>query len=66
MGVPPPTRKLLGNIVAHAVDSAPGPDGLPYSAWKFGGETGIDVLYDVGLLLAKGMKIEVGTWQFWL
>eukprot|EP00959_Pyramimonas_sp_CCMP1952_P406068 8510267-Pyramimonas_sp.AAC.1 len=34
-------------MVSRFRDCAPGPDGLCYSAWKYGGEFVIDALYDL-------------------
>eukprot|EP00959_Pyramimonas_sp_CCMP1952_P062882 1314883-Pyramimonas_sp.AAC.1 len=33
-GLQPPTEEQLRNALMHASPTAPGPDGLPYSAWK--------------------------------
>eukprot|EP00959_Pyramimonas_sp_CCMP1952_P350853 7350865-Pyramimonas_sp.AAC.1 len=30
----PPTEEKLRNALVHASPTAPGPDGLPYSAWR--------------------------------
>ena len=41
-------------VVSNSSRSAPGPDGIPYLAWKRLGDLGIDVLFDV----AQALGIE--------
>ena len=49
MKVPANTRWILGKgevqeLMKHTRDSAPGPDGIPYSAWSQGGSHFVDIL----------------------
>ena len=32
--IPPPSREVCLSTLLHTKDSAPGPDGIPYSAWR--------------------------------
>ena len=50
----PPSEKCLAFVAENAVDSATGPDGLPYSAWRFAGMLGCRVLVAVLELLLCG------------
>eukprot|EP00959_Pyramimonas_sp_CCMP1952_P029878 626931-Pyramimonas_sp.AAC.1 len=42
------------SIVVHRKDSAAGPDGVPYSGWKNGGETVLSALYAAYRALLRG------------
>jgi hypothetical protein len=39
-------RTLFGELVARPRDGAPGPDGLPYAAWRCAGPAFSDILYE--------------------
>ena len=47
-------RKDIRRAVKGSGDSAPGPDGIPYGAWRALGEMGIDILWSV----AEGLESE--------
>ena len=49
-----PSREDLAKVVQAASKSAPGPDGIPYSAWKALGELGVNILYDMAMTLTEG------------
>ena len=57
-------RQDVGRAMKLAGASAPGPDGIPYSAWQRLGETAVDILHAAGLALetcdfhAKLMDME--------
>ena len=42
--VPLPCKKDLLNTLLHTKDSAPGPDGLPYSAWRLLPQVTVDAM----------------------
>ena len=50
----PPDQNVIEKFVARARHSAPGPDGLPYGAWKSTGSVGSRVLFRVLVELASG------------
>ena len=52
--VSPPSKQNLRDFLELVSDSAPGPDGIPYSAWKAAGETGVETLYQICLSLQSG------------
>lgn len=54
------TLEKFGAIVAATHDTAPGPDGLPYSAWKHAGSAPLRVLYDVYLHLLDTGELPTG------
>ena len=45
------TLKDVAKAVEIASNSSPGPDGIPYAAWKLSGELALQVLYDVAVAL---------------
>ena len=49
-----PRRAHIINFLRRAKPSAPGPDGIPCSAWKAAGEIGTDVLHKALLTIMKG------------
>eukprot|EP00959_Pyramimonas_sp_CCMP1952_P208344 4358315-Pyramimonas_sp.AAC.1 len=49
----PPSEEQLRNALIHASPTAPGPDGLPYSAWK-GAKVAVPVLNGLLLELFSG------------
>ena len=51
--VEPSTREELQTFVERTRNSAPGPDGIPYAAWKFLGSYGMETLYRVTQELIK-------------
>ena len=56
-------RSDVEEALRQAPSSAPGPDGLPYSAWQALGALGVDVLWAVaGTLAAGGMG--AAAWLF--
>jgi len=46
-------RKHVATAVSRSNDSAPGPDGVPYLAWRLLKEDAIDVLYDAIRAMAQ-------------
>jgi hypothetical protein len=50
----PPTIKSYRVFLGNAADSAPGPDGIPYAAWRAAGISGARTLYYYGHHLANG------------
>ena len=55
----PPTKAQVAELINKLPDSAPGPDGLPYSAWKAGGAESIDTTYNLIMHnLVRGMQHE--------
>ena len=46
-------RKDIQRALKEAGNSAPGPDGIPFSAWRACKEVGIAVLHDVACALEK-------------
>ena len=50
--IPPPSREVCLSTLLHTKDSAPGPDGIPYSAWR--------VLPEMTLqAMSSGAKVEL-------
>ena len=56
-------RQDVEAAIARTSRSAPGPDGIPYSAWRALGPLGVEVLYDVAQELegAEGRAALLGT-----
>ena len=52
--LPPPSPKDFLCFLERAVDSSPGPDGIPYSAWLDADGIGAETLFFVGLHFARG------------
>ena len=48
-----PTRKDMKKAMRLAGNSSPGPDGIPFSAWRALGETGLNTLHDVACALRR-------------
>ena len=46
-----PTRKDMSKALRLAGNTSPGPDGIPFSAWRALGETGLNTLHDVACAL---------------
>lgn len=53
-----PASDAVFRATQQARDSAPGPDGLPYSAWRATGRAGAIVLHDMLRALALGAKVH--------
>jgi len=49
-----PCWKDMAKVIQIASKSAPGPDGIPYSAWKCLGELGVEVLLGAAICLSQG------------
>ena len=47
-------RKDVRRAIQCSGDSAPGPDGIPYCAWRSLGDIGIDILWSVAHALESG------------
>ena len=50
----PPDQNVIEGFLAHARHSAPGPDGLPYGAWRATGRAGSRVLFRVQSQMMEG------------
>ncbi len=48
-----PTREDVARVIKHSGISAPGPDGIPYSAWRRLGDLAIDILFAVTQAIGK-------------
>ena len=46
-------RKHVAQAVARSNNSAPGPDGIPYAAWRRMGNVGIDILFAAACEIAS-------------
>jgi len=57
--VSPPSRFDIIEFLSQVSDSAPGPDGIPYSAWKAAGKVGVETLYQICLSLQSGASPPV-------
>jgi len=53
-------RKHVAIAVKRSNNSSPGPDGIPYSAWRLLGDDAIDILYEA----LQAMSLEDGP--FWM
>ena len=53
-GASPLDVALVLKVLAASKHSAPGPDGLPFSAWQGAGLAGATTLANVGALLRAG------------
>ena len=61
---PPDPDVFLGTLL-HTKDSAPGPDGLPYSAWRLLPHVTADVMYNYFYDIVNGTALpsmQVGVW----
>ena len=63
--IPLPNKEMLLATLLHTKDSAPGPDGLPYAAWRLLPELSVDAmmsyLYDI--LDEQALPpLQVGVW----
>ena len=58
------TRKSIEKAVRRASRSSPGPDGIPYAAWKRLGKVGTDILFEAAELLGKESIDEIDDHSF--
>ena len=62
------TRKDIKKAIKISTNSAPGPDGIPYNAWRQSGDLAVQILLDVaealhsdqGLTLLQDMHDKCG------
>ena len=63
--IPPPSREVCLNTLLHTKDSSPGPDGIPYSAWRLLPEMTLQAMssyfYDIQEETALP-PTQVGVW----
>ena len=60
-----PNKQMLLNTLLHTKDSAPGPDGLPYAAWRLLPEVTVDAMmsYFYDILDETALPpLQVGVW----
>ena len=55
----PPSSADYLNFLAHAKDTAPGEDGLPYAAWAAAGQRGAETLFRAGEWQLGGCGLPV-------
>ena len=63
--VPLPCKKDLLHTLLHTKDSAPGPDGLPYSAWRLLPEVTVDAMASYFMDIMEDTALppmQVGVW----
>ena len=63
--VPLPCKKDLLHTLLHTKDSAPGPDGLPYSAWRLLPEVTVDAMISYFMDIMEDTALppmQVGVW----
>ena len=63
--VPLPNKKDLPHTSLHTKDSAPGPDGLPYSAWHLLPEVTVDAMTSYFMDIMENTALppmQVGVW----
>ena len=63
--VPLPCKKDLLHTLLHTKDSAPGPDGLPYSAWRLLPEVTVDAMTSYFMDIMEDTALppmQVGVW----
>ena len=53
-------RVQFGELVARPRDGAPGPDGLPYAAWRLAGVGLVDVLFNAYVAFLDGQPLPEG------
>ena len=68
VGVPPPPpasgpkwsvdKEHIKQAITIAKESAPGPDGIPYRAWKKLGDLAVDVLHDVAIFMKRNDSVQ--------
>ena len=62
---PPPSDDVFFRTLLHTKDSAPGPDGLPYSAWRLLPKVTVDALKGYFYDIVNGTALpphQVGVW----
>ena len=52
------SRQHVAKAVTAARESSPGPDGIPYKAWKVLGHLSIDVLFDAAKFLQRQDSLQ--------
>ena len=63
--IPIPPRSTFYTTLLHTKDSAPGPDGIPYSAWRLLPEVTVDALLSYFYDIVNGTALpplQVGVW----
>ena len=61
----PPDEGMFLNTLLHTKDSAPGPDGLPYSAWRLLPKVTVEAMKSCFLDIINGTALpphQVGVW----
>ena len=61
----PPDDEMFLNTLLHTKDSAPGPDGLPYSAWRLLPRVTVEAMKSCFLDIINGTALpphQVGVW----
>ena len=61
----PPDDEMFLNTLSHTKDSAPGPDGLPYSAWRMLPRVTVEAMKSCFLDIINGTALpphQVGVW----
>ena len=61
----PPDDEMFLNTLLHTKDSAPGPDGLPYSAWRLLPKVTVEAMKSCFLDIINGTALpphQVGVW----
>ena len=62
---PPPDREVLLHTLLHTKDSSPGPDGIPYAAWRLLPEATVMAMDSYLLDILNGSAlppVQVGVW----
>ena len=54
--IPPPDYWIFHRAVARGPNSSPGPDGLPYAAWRASKDFGITTLRSIDFVLRNGAE----------
>lgn len=54
----PPSRADVQSVMGPLADSAPGPDGVQYSAWRAGGPDAVDAIYALVQSMSDGENQE--------
>ena len=63
--IPIPPQSTFYSTLLHAKDSAPGPDGIPYSAWRLLPDVTVDTLLSYFFDIVNGTALppmQVGVW----
>ena len=51
------SRELFHELVARPRDGAPGPDGIPYAAWRLAGIPFMDILFEAYTAFIEGHSL---------